>query len=253
MIFDIQKASLLKRVSALILDIILVMILTVGAAWLIAEITDYDGYSTKLEEHYTKYENAYGITFDISDEEYAALSDEDRSAYDAARDALTNDQDAIQTLTIMMNLTLVIVSIGIFISVLILDFVVPLILKNGQTVGKKVFGIAVIRQDGVRMTSLQLFVRTILGKYTIEIMVPVLIIIMIYFGTLGFTGTLVIFMMCLLQLILTFATRYHTPIHDLLAATVTVDMSSQMIFDSTEELIEFKKRAHAEDVKKRER
>lgn len=250
MIFDIQKASLLKRVSALILDLILISILAVGAAWIISEVTNYDGYSQKLEEHYTKYENAYGITFNISEEEeYASLSDEDRASYDAAKEALTNDADAIQTLTIMMNLTLVIASLGIFVSVFILYFIIPLILKNGQTVGKKVFGIGVIRQDGIRLTSIQLFVRSILGQYTIEIMMPVLIIIMIFFGVMGFTGTLVVLMICLLQLILIFATKYHTPIHDVLAGTVCVDMSSQMIFESTEELIEFKKRAHAEEVK----
>ena len=43
------------------------------------------------------------------------------------------------------------------------------------------------------------------------------------------------------------------PLHDLLAQTVAVDMASQLIFDSPEDLLEYKKRLHAEDAEKRER
>jgi len=41
-------------------------------------------------------------------------------------------------------------------------------------------------------------------------------------------------------------TRNNSAIHDLLAGTVVVDMSSQTIFRSTEELIAYKKRVAAE-------
>jgi hypothetical protein len=39
-----------------------------------------------------------------------------------------------------------------------------------------------------------------------------------------------------------------TPLHDMLAGTVTVDFASQMIFDSPEELLEYKKKLHAESI-----
>ena len=37
-------------------------------------------------------------------------------------------------------------------------------------------------------------------------------------------------------------------IHDALASTVCVDMASQMIFNSVEEMIEYKKRIHREEA-----
>ena len=43
------------------------------------------------------------------------------------------------------------------------------------------------------------------------------------------------------------------PIHDKLAGTVTVDLASQMIFDSPEALLEYKKRLHAESTERKER
>ena len=42
------------------------------------------------------------------------------------------------------------------------------------------------------------------------------------------------------------ASKTNSPIHDMIANTVTVDMASQMIFDSRDEKIEYIKRIHAE-------
>ena len=47
-------------------------------------------------------------------------------------------------------------------------------------------------------------------------------------------------------------TRTRSTIHDLVSDTVVVDMASQMIFDSEEELIAYKTRIHEEEVNKRE-
>ena len=54
----------------------------------------------------------------------------------------------------------------------------------------------------------------------------------------------------LTQVTMFLVTRYHTPIHDKFAQTVTVDMASQRIFDSTEDLLEYKKRVSAENAEK---
>ena len=77
-------------------------------------------------------------------------------------------------------------------------------------------------------------------------MVPVLILLMLYFGSLGLEGTLVLLGLGVVQLVLLVATHAHTPIHDLLAGTVVVDFPSQMIFDSRETLIAYKEKRHAE-------
>jgi len=51
-----------------------------------------------------------------------------------------------------------------------------------------------------------------------------------------------------MELILMFTTHNRSLIHDLLAGTVTVDLASQMIFDSEEHLLEYRKKLHAEEA-----
>ena len=194
-----------------------------------------------MNGYYEKYEEEYDIDTDISEEDYNALSEADRQRYDEAMKAFSEDQEILKTYSMMMSLSMVIVSLSILFTYVITELIVPICLKNGQTLGKRIFGIAVIRVDGVKLTTFQLFVRTILGKYTIETMVPVLLIIMMFFGTIGLVAPIVIILMALLQIVVIMVTKTNSAIHDLLAVTVTVDMASQMIFDSEEKLIEYKK------------
>ena len=86
------------------------------------------------------------------------------------------------------------------------------------------------------------------SKCTVETMVPMFIIVMIYLGLMGSFGTIVILALLLLQIVLLIVTKARTPIHDILAHTVCVDFASQMIFDTPEALLEYKKRIHAEQV-----
>ena len=72
MIYDLQKASMLKRISAYLLDVILLLIVITGAAFGLSALLGYDAYVEKLENIYADYEAEYGIDFDISQEEFAA-------------------------------------------------------------------------------------------------------------------------------------------------------------------------------------
>lgn len=248
MFFDLQKASVLKRISAALLDFILISILATGVAFIISAAVDFDGYSERLEEYYAEYEKDFGVKFDISSDEYEGLPDAEKAKYDEAYKALIENQDAMHTYSMVVNLTLVIASAAIFVSYMVLEFAVPLILKNGQTVGKKIFGIGLMRTDSVKVSPIILFIRALLGKYTIETMIPVLIIVMIYFNSIGIVGVIVLGLIVILEIVMMISTRTNSMIHDLLANTVAVDMSSQMIFDSVDDMIEYKKKLHAESV-----
>ena len=235
---------MLKRISAYILDVILLAVVIVGFAFLLSSVTGYDTYNQELDSIYTNYEEHFGVDFNMSYEEYEALSEEGKQNFDNATDALNSDVNAMHAYDMIVNLTLVITSISILLGYLALEFFVPLLLKNGQTVGKKIFGIALMRNDGVKITPVMLFVRTVLGKYTIETMVPVLIIIMVFFGSAGAIGFAVLVLIAVLQIVLLFITKTRSVIHDLLAYKVAVDIQSQMIFDSNEDLLEYKKKIH---------
>ena len=93
---------------------------------------------------------------------------------------------------------------------------------------------------------MQLFTRTLLGKFTIETMIPVYVILMIFWNAMGIAGTILLAGLLIGQLICLCATRTNSAIHDLLAGTVVADLTSQMIFQSTEELVEFQKKVAAE-------
>lgn len=246
MISDLQKASMWKRISAALFDVILVGIVIVGAAYLLSVATGYDGYSQTVSEAYEEYENRYGVVFELTQEEFDALGEEGLARYNEAYDALIHDQDAMYAYNMLVNLTLVISSISILLGYLLIEFAVPLMLGNGQTPGKKIFGIALMRTDEIRVTAPLLFIRTILGKYTLETMVPVLICVMIYFNMAGLTAVLSLGAILLLQIILLAATKTNALIHDLLAKTVVVDFASQRIFNNEQELLEYKKQLHAQ-------
>lgn len=250
MIYDLQKAGIWKRISALIFDVILVAMLSVGFMYLISAVTGYDGYNNKLGECYSKYEKQYGVKFNVTLSEYEKLSEEELGKYNDAYNALISDNEAMKTYGMVINLTLLITSLGIFCAMAVLDVGVPLFLKNGQTLGKKIFGICVMRTDGVKLGTVSLLIRSLLGKYTVETMVPVLIGLMIYFNTVGLTGTVILALLLILQLVLMEVTKTNSVIHDILAGTVVVDMSSQMIFNSQTEMIEYKKKLAAEEAAK---
>ena len=243
---DLQKASIWKRLAAWLFDAILVCVLAVGFAFLLSLATGYDGHNQTLQETYDRYEAQYGVTFDITEEEYNQLDAAKKEAYDTAYQTLVEDDEVLYIYNLVLNLSLLILTLSILLAFLALEFVVPLLLKNGQTVGKKIFGLGLVRADSVRMTPLQLFIRTLLGKYTIETMIPVYIIFMILWSMLDATGTVILIALLVGQVAAIGISRTNGAIHDLLAGTVVVDIASQQVFASTEELIAYTKRIHAE-------
>ncbi len=243
--FKIQNASVTKRIAAFVLDLILLAVLATGGMLAVSTASGYDNRVAELEAHYDKYAVVYGIeTFDITQNEYQQLSQEEKDRYDAAFEALNNDEDALRVYSVIMNLSLLIPSLGILFAYIVLEFIVPLVLHNGQTAGKKIFGLAVIRCDGVKASTLMLFARTLLGKFTVETMLPILFIVMN--GVFGLTGLIVIGLIFVLDLVLLIATKHRTVIHDAFAQTVVVDLPTQLIFDTPEELTEYKARKAAE-------
>lgn len=242
----LQKAGMWKRIAAWMLDAILWSVLAVGFCFLLSNMLGYDAYGNTLDAAYARYETEYGVVFDITQEAYQAMDEAARQNYDAAYAALITDQEAMYAYNMMLSLTLVITTGGLLLGIMLWEFMIPLWLGNGQTLGKRAFSLGLVREDGVKLNTMQLFVRTLLGKFTIETMIPVYILLMLFWGTIDLTGTLILLALLLGQAVCVGVTRNNSAIHDLLAGTVVVDMSSQTIFRSTEELIEYQKRVAAE-------
>lgn len=243
---DLQKAGLWKRISAGIFDGMLAAMLAVGVAFLLSLAFGYDSQNEALNAAYEKYETQYGVTFNISAEQYDAMTEEEKANYQAAYDALVSDEEAMHTYNVVVNLMLLMTSLGILAGIVLMEFVVPLFFGNGQTLGKKIFGICLMRTDGVKLNTMQLFVRTVLGKFAIETMIPVYILLMLFMGAANIFNLLLLAAIALAQAVIVVVTRNNSLIHDLLAGTVVVDYASQRIFTSTQDLIEYQKRVAAE-------
>lgn len=252
MITDLQKASIWKRVSAALFDGILLSVVVVGAAFLLSLITGFDGHNDALTTAYARYEQQYGVTFELTRDEFTALGQEELARYNEAYDRLCKDKEAMYAYNMVVNLTMLISSLSVLAGYLLLEFAVPLFLGEGRTLGKKIFGLAVMRTDEIRINGPLLFIRAILGKYTFETMVPVLLVFMLMFNMAGFEALIALGLLALLQVILVIATSTNSLIHDVLAKTVVVDYASQRIFADQQELLEYKKKLHAERAARQE-
>ena len=237
-----------KRASAFLFDVIILGIVVVGIAAVMSNLLGYDAYMDKVDAAYAAYETQYGIDFEITQQDFDKLTKEEQDYWWSAYNALIADKDAMYAYTMVVNLTMVIATVSFLLAYGVLEFAIPMLFKNGQTLGKKMFGIGVMRVDGVKVVGPLMFIRTILGKFTIETMIPVFIIMMIFFGSLGIEGTIILGLILLVQIILMIATQTNSTIHDILAKTVVVDVASQMIFESEEDLIAYKEKMHAEQV-----
>ena len=246
MVYDLQKANMWKRISAWMFDIILTAILAIGVAVLLSGLLGYDNTNRQMDEIYEKYAAQYGVDFKISQSDYQTLSQEELQRYEAATDAMNADAQALEVYARLVRLSLLVTTLGIFFALLIWEFFIPLWLKDGQTLGKKIFGLCLMRSDKVKVNNAQLFARCVLGKFAIETMIPVYIIEMIFWGTMGLVGPIILFGLLIAQCVSLIATQTNSALHDLIAATVVVDRNSQMIFKTPEDLIEYQKQVAAE-------
>ena len=192
------------------------------------------------------------MVLNITPEEYQAMSEEDRLNYDQAYAAFSSDEELVYAYNMSVSLILIMTSVSLLVGTVLVEFVVPLLLKNGQTVGKKVFSLALIRTDGIKLSTLQLFVRSVLGKFTVETMIPIYVLMMIMWGAMGIVGLIVLAGLLIVQAVLVIATDNDAMLHDVIACTVVVDYLSQRIFDNTDDLIEYTKRIHAEQASRQD-
>ena len=284
--FELRKIGIVKRASALLLDAILLVVLTTGFIFIISLICNFnhqqdlaDGYYNEWEDFrkdyiadvsdyygfvYTEDGNSYKVEKDGKKSEIGKvieLLDKSNGEFDYEKpnaEKVAEAYEAYLLLTpsakveaqykLVYSLLFMMISIGALLSYIVLEFVLPIIFKNGQTVGKKVFGICLVRADCVKITTLALFARTILGKFTIETMFPILLMFMLLFGGMGWLALILLSALTILNIVLFFATKNKTPIHDLIAGTVVVDAKLQMIYASEEELVQKKSEAAAEEA-----
>lgn len=246
MVYDFQRASMTKRIPAWILDFILLVTLATGFLWAWSHFIDIAPHTDAMLSIEAQYKAKYDGQLKVSIEEYEKMTEEEKiekltaedrlaiqKAIEKINEELFQNEEYLNAYGMFISRTFSMISLSCLCAYFILEFLIPLWLKNGQTIGKKCFGVALMRKDGVKVTPFMMFTRTILGKCSVELMFPAMLYVIL-------SGSVVALGICaislLAQIIVPLATRNKTAIHDLVACTVAVDMSSQMIFDSVEEM-----------------
>ena len=241
MAFSIQKASFWKRLSAWMVDTVLVILLSMTFSLPVLQILNFDTYGQQMtsiqNEYKQQIETQFELDLDIEKSEYENLPEHVKTQYDQAtqalNDALGKDETYTKLRADRVSLVVTDACIVLFISILLAHFVLPLLLKNGQTLGKKVFGLATVRTNGVKVSPTSLFIRSLVGLYAIETM-AVAFFLLIYP-----VGVIAAILVQVLQIGVMIKTPTNSSIHDLLADTVVVDFASQRIFETQEEREEY--------------
>ena len=253
MSFSLQKASFWKRISSYMIDTVLMIFLALAFSLITHTIFKVDERIDKVNAFKTQYAQDYGVDLELAQKDPSTVTKEEKADYDdnykkfeEMNKAISKDKAAQEANADFLSSLLASFAISLFASNLVLNFVVPLLFKYGRTIGKRVFGLAVIRSNGVKISPPVLFVRSVVGLYAMETMFPLIIVMMIWFGMLGIIGTIILIGFAILQLSCLFATQAHQSIHDLLTDSVVVDMASQTIYETNEELIEAQKAEAAE-------
>ena len=196
-------------------------------------IIKYDNYYDKYTEILNEYKEDFNVN--LSQEEYDQLSDEQKAEYNARAEemekALNENEEAVGLVNKISSLIVINVCISAFLSMTVVHFVVPLIFKNGITLGKKLFGLAVVRSNGVKLSIPVLFVRSIIGLFAMETLAVFVL------SRMGIVGIFAALAIQILQIFVMYKTQTNSSIHDLLADTVVVDFASQQIFNTQEEFL----------------
>ena len=249
---ELQRADFWKRLSAFMFDTMMIILAAVGIAAIMSLFMNYEEHYNTIETIEAECAAKYGINTDLTAEEYEQLSEEEKQKYLEADAEFGNNPLVADAYNKLLTLTLLTITFSLLIAYVGLEFVVPIFLKHGRTLGKKIFGLAVMRTNGVKLDGQAHFIRSIIGKYTMETMVPVYIILMIIFGNLGPIGTLMLIAFLILEIAMYATTRTRSTVHDLVSDTVVVDMASQMIFESYDDLMAYKTKLHEEEANKKE-
>lgn len=254
---DLQRASISKRLAAFVIDFFIFILLCVLLTSLFSFVFGYKNSVDSLNAIYDKYPTKfkYDDLYTLDYEEYSKLSDDIKKQYQSDCEKFQEDKESQEKyITITTEIAIksfLIISLSMLLTFVITELSIPMFLKNGQTIGKKLFSIGVVRVDLIKITPFQLFVRTIVGKFIIETLIPVMFLIFPLIGILGggTFGIIIFAVYLLVQSAMFIFTKNKYILHDVLAVTVAVDMQTQMIFDSTDDLIAYKKKLHEEEVK----
>ena len=233
--FKVCKPTTIHRLAAFLIDAILFVILFTGALYLISLIFDFDTHYSILQEEYKKV--GY-LIFNEESKKWEFLS-QNAPNYAEVSKLVTENDIIMEELFFVNSFSVKSPLAAIAIVLVITEFIIPLILRNGQTVGMKIFSIGLISNSGIAINPIQLFARCFIGKIAVLGIIPALGILYIFLNaTGGLLGSLIVLIIYGINLFLLLKSKNNTGIQDLIANVIPVNAKETIFYKTAKELKE---------------
>ena len=174
-----------KRAISIIIDLVVCFTFFVFFQYicspLVNSVFHYDDLVIAYQDSLVKYNLA---RYDVNESgdavyiEYTVGEGESsitQGEYDSARTLFEQDADAVENAQKMNMVSLISMSLLLLLSVIPNYLIFPLLHKNGQTLGKWLMHIAIVRNDGTHVSYPRLAFRTLVGLYLCEILISYLL------------------------------------------------------------------------------
>lgn len=226
-------AKITNRLAAFLIDAIILVILMTGLLYLISVIYDFDShYQIMIQE---QIKEGY-LIYNEEIKDYVTISP-DASNYETVVENVSNNSLLMENLFFVNSFSVNAPLAALAISLFITEFIVPLFIGNGQTIGMKCFNIALLSNNYIKIKPMQLFARCVLGKIAVLGIIPLLAILYIFLNySGGLLGSLIVIIIFGAQLICLLKTKNKTGIQDLIANVFPVDSSETIFYRTVKEL-----------------
>ena len=226
-IFEPHRASQVKRAAAYLIDLILFLVVFTGVLYLVSIIIGFQDSLDKL--------NAMM-------EQYQVCEDENNPVCIQNWENFNKDSTAVYYSNKTIELLLIVFSVSVIVTNILYELIIPLCLKNGQTVGLKVFNLGFIDNEGVKVRPIQVFVRFLFGKTIVNILIPFysFLFYTMYGGLPGMIAGLLAFGIPVMNILLFLFGPKKCGFANLIGGVFVVDLEDTYIFENKEELIKMK-------------
>ena len=233
-----------KRIAAWIVDMILIIVVATGIAFLTSLIYGYDNYNNIYNEkniQYGIYVESESGDIEFNDKKYIFYSEIEgysEQEYQKRVEERNKDVEFREAYAKLNTGQVIIATSGIVGSLLIFELILPICLKHGRTIGMRFFDIGYVTDEGIDVDFKTLLIRFLFGKLIVGALIPysglmLAILIPTYYTFLGLVALIGVPVLNILLLLLTPEKR---GIHDYIAKCVPVDNACQIYFKTLEEL-----------------
>ena len=238
-IYDSRPAKPVKRIAAWIVDMILMLVVATGIAWLVSLCYGYDNYNSIIEQKYVE----YGLKYESSEEPGKYIYCDYPSDKDCQDkwEKCKNDPEFYKAYEMRVKGGPIILATSLSLTLLIFEGILPICLKHGRTIGMRFFGVGYVTEDGIEPPVSSILVRFIFGKLILGGLIPLFSLMYIIngsgFGLVGIIALILYFGVNGYLLVFTKEKRY---IHDYIARMRPVDNDNQIYIKTTDELATLK-------------